>query len=221
MWKESADSKSVVLSYHDCLLRASDVALLEGPHWLNDLLIGFYFEYLDKKTNKDEKKELLFISPELTQLLKLTHPSQYEFLLSSLDVLDSDFVFFPLNNCDRKQSAGGSHWSLLVYSKPEQVCFHFDSSSGFNGVVASEFARSLTSYFLGRSKECIQVPCPQQENGYDCGIYVLCFTDAILDYVKTKKQLKGCDCNAAKSMAATKRSELLHLINELKSTHSS
>ena len=34
----------IVLSYHDSLLRQSDVALLEGSNWLNDRIIGFFFE---------------------------------------------------------------------------------------------------------------------------------------------------------------------------------
>ena len=33
-----------VLSFHDSLLRQSDVALLDGTNWLNDKIIGFYFE---------------------------------------------------------------------------------------------------------------------------------------------------------------------------------
>lgn len=34
----------VVLSFHDSSLRESDVSLLEGSNWLNDRIIGFYFE---------------------------------------------------------------------------------------------------------------------------------------------------------------------------------
>lgn len=37
-------SDEVVLSFHDSLLRRSDVELLRGCGWLNDRLIGFYFE---------------------------------------------------------------------------------------------------------------------------------------------------------------------------------
>ena len=38
-------SGRVVLSFHDSLLlREEDVLLLSGPHWLNDKIIGFFFE---------------------------------------------------------------------------------------------------------------------------------------------------------------------------------
>ena len=33
-----------VLSYHDSLLKASDLSTLSAGKWLNDKIIGFYFE---------------------------------------------------------------------------------------------------------------------------------------------------------------------------------
>jgi len=36
-----ADGKNdVVLSFNDSLVRQSDVQLLDGPHWLNDIVIA-------------------------------------------------------------------------------------------------------------------------------------------------------------------------------------
>jgi sentrin-specific protease 8 len=34
----------VVVDYHDCLLRKSDVELLNDSQWLNDNIIAFAFE---------------------------------------------------------------------------------------------------------------------------------------------------------------------------------
>lgn len=46
MQKKMASSMQdkVALSYYDSLLRESDVALLIGANWINDKIIGFYFE---------------------------------------------------------------------------------------------------------------------------------------------------------------------------------
>jgi|TARA_B110000967_G_C18880479_1_gene560759 sentrin-specific protease 8 len=41
----------MVIAYHDCVLRVRDVALLTGPHWLNDAVMSFYFEYLREEEN--------------------------------------------------------------------------------------------------------------------------------------------------------------------------
>lgn len=40
----STRQDKVLLSYHDSLLRESDVDLLKGSDWINDKIIGFYFE---------------------------------------------------------------------------------------------------------------------------------------------------------------------------------
>ncbi|XP_029034138.1 sentrin-specific protease 8-like [Osmia bicornis bicornis] len=212
-------SDEIVLSYYDCLLRASDVALLQGTHWLNDVIIGFYFEYLDQRYNGTGEKEFYFISPELTQLLKMTDPSQYSIFLDPVNVSNSKCIIFPLNNCDKKDAAGGSHWSLLVYSKQEKTCYHFDSSKGFNSSIASKFAKNIMSCILNENNlngKFVEADCPQQDNGYDCGIYVLCLTDVIVQYVLKTGRVGGCDCSEVKRLSQLKRTQLLNLINELK-----
>ena len=40
----AAEKDEVILSFHDSLLRRSDVELLQEGRWLNDKLIGFMFE---------------------------------------------------------------------------------------------------------------------------------------------------------------------------------
>lgn len=141
-------SNDTVLSYYDCLLRSDDVDLLRGPYWLNDAIIGFYFEFLERHYDASNPKKLLFVSPELTQLLKLTEPSDYSILLDPLNATQNAFVFFPLNNCDKRDAAGGSHWSLMVFSRDERTSFHFDSSKGFNRAIAREFSKNIANYLL-------------------------------------------------------------------------
>ncbi|XP_053972777.1 sentrin-specific protease 8-like [Hylaeus anthracinus] len=213
------NSDEIVLSYYDCLLRARDVALLQGSHWLNDVVIGFYFEYLDAKYNTSEKKEMYFMSPELTQLLKMTDPSEYSILLDHASVSECKCIFFPLNNCDSRDTAGGSHWSLLVYCKADKMCYHFDSSKGYNNNIASKFAKNITNFVLNKdksNKKFVEADCPQQDNPYDCGVYVLCLTDVVAENVSKTGRVDGYDYDQAKQLTRTKRAELLHLINELK-----
>lgn len=207
----------IVLSYHDSLLRDSDVQLLRGPHWINDTIIGFYFEHLDKAASNSKNKDLLFVSPELTQLLKLTASSDYEMLLEPIDAKSKSFLFFPLNNCDSRETAGGTHWSLLVYSKSEETCFHIDSSKGLNSVVAKSFAKSILDYFCGKGLEnYLEIDTPQQDNGYDCGLYVLCATDLIASYTVAEGKVENCGFESLKILVDEKRKKLLELIDCLK-----
>ncbi|XP_011867158.1 PREDICTED: sentrin-specific protease 8-like [Vollenhovia emeryi] len=210
------DKNNIVLSYHDYLLRASDVALLEKNDWLNDIIIGFYFEYLNQQY-KDSR--LLFIGPEVAQLLKMQDSSQYNIFLDPIEATNYDFVFFPLNDCDSNE-AGGSHWSLLIYSHTEQMCYHFDSSGGINDFSATKLARKVTKYFLEKQeRKYTEMKCPQQNNNYDCGLYVLCLADVISRHAIRNSKVNECDCSIVTKMVPTKRTDLLKLIYELKNTY--
>lgn len=212
-------SNEIVLSYFDCLLRASDVELLQGSHWLNDVIIGFYFEYLDETFNKDGRRDFYFISPELTQLLKMTDPDQYIIFLDPFSISECKCILFPLNNCDRKDAAGGTHWSLLIFCKGDKTCYHFDSAKGYNASIASKFAENVMSCVLDKNepnKRFVEVDSPQQNNGYDCGVYVLCLADIITNHILKNERVDGCNYDQIKELVHTKRTELLNLINDLK-----
>ena len=78
-------------------------------------------------------------------------------------------------------SSGGSHWSLLMFSKQARKYFHFDSSSGMNNDPARKLASNMHSYLMSKmpiedrySLQSRQVPVAQQTNGYDCGVHLLC-----------------------------------------------
>ncbi|XP_058794489.1 sentrin-specific protease 8 [Phymastichus coffea] len=210
-------SNDIVLSYHDCVLRQGDLNLLDGPCWLNDAVIGFYFEYLGQKYQSSTSK-LLFISPELTQLLKLTSPNEYPIFLDPIEAKGKDFIFFPVNDCNSRSTAGGSHWSLMVFSKREKACFYYDSSSGMNAIVAKDFSKDIMSYLLVEkgNGQFRDMDCPQQENGYDCGLFVLCFADVIAEHVSKTSEIEGCNCNNVKSLVSNKRQSFIALINKLK-----
>lgn len=209
---------AVVLSYFDALLRESDLDVLKGPHWLNDSIIGFYFEYMNKKIEKLPHINVLLIGPELTQLLKLGDVANYSIFLDPLKAKEKKFLFFPVNDCETKDAAGGSHWSLLVFSRPERTFFHFDSSNGFNKDVSRDFANDLQGYVLGSDKDVkvVNVPCPQQKNGYDCGLFVLCFVDVILEWICESSKVEGGDYQEVGERASKKRGELLELVTSMK-----
>lgn len=214
--QKMSETSDVVLSYKDCLLRVSDVDLLRGPHWLNDIIIGFYFEYLEDNLSTSQRQDSLLISPELTQILKFTSRREYGIFLEPLDALSKSFIFFPLNNCKTPNSAGGSHWSLLVFSKPEKMFFHFDSSNGSNGFTAWQLANNLASYLLKKPKaDCEDVDCPSQQNSYDCGLYVLCFADILLSHTSDYSKVKGCRCEKANDNVKVKRTDIINLIESL------
>lgn len=214
-----SQSSDVILSYYDSLLRQKDIELLEGPCWINDNIIGFYFEYLNMQKVKDSNcsESVLFVSPEVTQLVKLSFDVTYPVFLNPLKAKEKKFVFFPLNDSKSRNQAGGSHWTLLVFSEPEKTFFHLDSANIACQTEVKEFVKSLSKYLLGSNcpTNYIEVQCPQQSNGFDCGIFVMCFADVLLENIVNNSKIENCDYSRVNQLITQKRSDLLELIHQL------
>lgn len=207
----------VVLNFYESLLRRSDVELLRGPHWLNDSIISFFFEYLER-LKFSKYTNFLFISPEVTQCIKVTPDNEIGVFLNPLNAHVKDFIFFALNDNEQIDHSGGSHWSLLVLSQPEQLIFHYDSSKGANQDQAVYLSKKLIK-FMGMKtySSHIEGSCLQQRNGYDCGIHLLCNTELLADFAS--KYLKINDCPLVQNgyeYIESSRSRLLDLICLLK-----
>lgn len=202
----------ISLSFHESLLRLSDVQLLQGPHWLNDQIISFYFEYLEK-CKYESNKDMLFISPEVTQCLKIVPDSDLAIFLSPLGADRKPFIFFPLNDNDSHQ-AGGSHWSLLVFSRNERVFYHFDSSGNSNLLHCQQFVRKIKDSLRCSNAICKAIRCLQQTNSYDCGVHVICMADHISDYINRFDCIDGCG-QITHDTVSRKRSDILKIIASL------
>ncbi|MGX9415118.1 Ulp1 family isopeptidase, partial [Mesorhizobium sp. 14Arga] len=119
-----------------------------------------------------------FVQPAETHLLRWT-TSQHE-TDQTLAVLDeqgrdtSDFLFLPVNNAT--VGGGGTHWSLMLVDRrlrDAPVAYHYDSAGGANSADAQELAKRLRARL-----ETVRMA--QQQNGYDCGVFVLEATRALV-----------------------------------------
>jgi sentrin-specific protease 8 len=70
------------------------------------------------------------------------------------------------------------HRSLLVYSKDMNMFFHYDSLLGANANVARKHSKVM-GYHFGASSIAgyTEMASPRQENGFDCGVYVIAITE--------------------------------------------
>ncbi|EEF30121.1 NEDD8-specific protease 1 [Ricinus communis] len=224
MGKSGADEK--ILSYNDVVLRRSDLDILNGPYFLNDRIIEFYFSYL---SSSHPSEDIILLSPSVAFWISncLDTESLKDFL-EPLKLPDKKLVMFPVNNNeDVNLAEGGSHWSLLVYERSCNVFVHHDSYSGTNKRHALQLYKAVARY-IGTSDATAHAKymdlndSPQQVNGYDCGLYVTAIAGAIC-YWNESCDRKERDClwfsvvkeQVTPAAVAAMRTEILSLIRSL------
>ncbi|XP_042374205.1 NEDD8-specific protease 1-like [Zingiber officinale] len=177
------DGDNKILSYHDVVLRRSDLGILRGPHYLNDRLIEFYFAHL--ASSSGSSGAVFLVPPSISFWLANCSDSQSlrEFA-DPLRLPDRSLVLFTVNdNLDVDVAEGGSHWSLLVYCRETSEFVHHDSCSGINLCHAQRLFRAVSG-FVGASEppQFVEGFTPQQTNGYDCGLYVLAISEVVCNW---------------------------------------
>lgn len=176
-------ANKIILSYHDALIRQSDYKILCSKEWINDNLLEFWFEYLQKELFKNHEENLFCIGPSLSQLIKLTtNIDEIGGILSSLDLQSKQLILLSINDSYLFESAGGSHWSLLVFNAKSSKFEHYDSSfNSCNIHHAEKVAWKLNQLFFP-TKQSLNIEkmyCNQQEDSYNCGIHVICNAEGV------------------------------------------
>jgi len=110
-----SNTDKMLLSFHDVCLRESDQKLLHAPNWLNDNIISFCFEYFRQVQFKQHSSSVVFVPPDMVQLIKLVGAEASRSIVEPLNFSNADLILMPINDNDSKTDAGGAHWSLLVY----------------------------------------------------------------------------------------------------------
>merc|ERR1712121_39393 len=90
--------------------------------------------------------------------------------VEDLKLKEKNYILFPVNNNNRVEGEGGSHWSLLVYISDKRNFYHYDPIRGANNRQANELVRKLseTDTFCKSKLNVEEVLVPNQIDGYDC-----------------------------------------------------
>lgn len=153
--------------------------------------------------------------PEVTQAIKLMNsPDEVNTIfLEPLNPSSRSFIIFAINDNSTTQ-AGGSHWSLCVFSKVENTFYHLDSSSGINHSPCSSIVKTLKACLGCKTAEIKEVDCLQQTNTYDCGIFLLCHADLVCQTIEKSNELNSIRKLQPKKVHM-KRSETVELVQNL------
>ena len=90
-------------------------------------------------------------------------------IIKKLKLTEKDYIFFPVNNSNKLESEGGSHWSMLLYCSNEahRGFYHHDpiyKSDFKHAIELMEEISNADDYFKSIITE---IDSPKQDNGYD------------------------------------------------------
>lgn len=162
---------------------------LDRTSWLNDEVINFYFNLMDDRNKKQQKKY-----PQLFPKVHFCNTFFYEKLTQkgynydgvrrwtkNVDVFNVDKVIFPIHL--------SVHWTLAVYDRRKNQLEYYDSmnSSRYGMSILSNLEKYLLDEYLDKKgtpfeekiKKIVADYIPQQQNGYDCGVFACKFANFI------------------------------------------
>ncbi|WP_245332201.1 Ulp1 family isopeptidase, partial [Bradyrhizobium sp. NAS80.1] len=158
--------------------------VLGDDEWLGDEHIHRDYELLEQLLQRNR--------PDLAARTQFVDPmvAHYQLRLAATDsdarrtlqlLIDrngndtADFLFLPMNDADRLNELG-EHWSLLFVDRSDRqrpVAYHYDSVRGYNDNRAAKLAKRL-------SLSLKAADMAQQQNTYDCGVFVVDGTRALV-----------------------------------------
>lgn len=191
--------------------------MLRGPHWLNDDLIAFYFFYIAHNVLKDNSDDFLLVPPAVTQLIKMC-PDDAETTFESLHAGRKKIICFALND-NREAGAGGSHWSLVVFSRLENSFLSLDSCGDHNQAATIQLVKVLRVAFRCPAAPEVKVETLQQRNGHDCGIHVLANVENVCSYFLEQNRAATVPM-LTDDVVRGKRAQILNIIEQLRAPKS-
>lgn len=220
------DKDEIALSFHDSLLRQSDLSIIRNKGWINDSIITFWFEYLDQVKYKDFAPRVAFISSEVAQLIKSADSyysstkSAVTSILQSMSLPEKELILIPVNDhSSRSLSAGGSHWTLIsIIRNPNSQTFRFEHMdslrSDSNQYPAHQIFNVLSEVLTFFPASVVMSECTPQTNSYDCGIHVMANADAVCQQVLLHEDTELTGIADMRTIRDLRR-DLLLLIQEL------
>ena len=181
----------------DIAIREVDIDSIKGNNLINDSIIKMYMAYLDKLCGNDE---LLFMDPSVVQMIRNVNTKEMEEHLNAMQIWYNKYIYIPVSdNPTNLEKEGGSHWSLLVYKLDDETWYHIDSCRGYNTKHARQLAGKINKYLHGSNPIKFKEPnCTQQDNGNDCGAYMMLNTKKCTELVENGEQIENLTMNRNK-----------------------
>ena len=162
--------------------------------------------------NDSIHEKVLLLDPSIISffMLQCNDNDDFEDLEKNIHTRKRDLIFLPITNRNSINDTS-SHWSLLIFLRQESgyKFLHYDSHGAYNYLASIKVAKKLlklifplrshseisnsssTASSKGNSFSPVNqdTSSPQQNNSYDCGMYVCCITRLfLLSYISCPEE---------------------------------
>ncbi|SMN22715.1 similar to Saccharomyces cerevisiae YPL020C ULP1 Protease that specifically cleaves Smt3p protein conjugates [Maudiozyma saulgeensis] len=150
-------------------VRVRDIKTLAPRRWLNDTVIEYFMKSIERTT----ENTVAFNSFFYTSLSERGYQGVRRWMKrKKVQITDLDKIFVPIN-------LNQSHWALVMIDIKNKSINYVDSLSHGPNAMSFAILNDLKGYVISESQDSIgqdfelnHLSCPQQPNGFDCGIYV-------------------------------------------------
>lgn len=187
---EPGNASEKLVSRFNVDLTRGQLACLKPGQWLNDEVINFYCKLLEERSKKKtDLPKVWFPNSFFWPKLSGASNSNYSYkevrrwtVKAKIDIFELDYVIFPMN-------IGESHWALGAIDFRKRGFRYFDSMfcrphrnfvPFLQSYLRDEHKAKKSVPFEGAEDWDLiipDVPTPQQNNGYDCGVFTCFFAD--------------------------------------------
>lgn len=196
------------IAERDQLPDISVAAAFAPKTWLDDASITAVYARLVQQNELPSPHPVLLLEPSVAFWLALSKRGEDSVreAVEGLELGSRQVVMCPINDCrDGLRGDSGTHWSLLVcvacHSSAggrEFEFLHYNSDSGLSARSLRQ-AQRVAQQIGGRPVKVRSRPCAQQANNFDCGIYVLLFSEIVAKVMPhagldTKEAFRACRC---------------------------
>ena len=170
-----------IISYENLTIYQYDIDTLNIGSWINDVIIH-YFGIILENTYNQENQKFKFIPPCTVQYIRFEDIELVKKINNDNNFFQNfQIIFFPITNGTSYINTG-NHWSLLVLEiNFEKTKFYHYDSLGSNIDIAKKISKRIKNIFNFKKSRFENINCPKQENGYDCGVYLMCYAKKICE----------------------------------------
>ena len=179
-------SDKIILSTKNCTVTKEDIETLSPHTYLNDLIISFYYEIIQ---DKYPSKDITLLDPAVSMSIILDSNDENDLedlkqcIFLPLELDKKKFVFAPINDNTKIQySCSGSHWTLNIIDVDKNIIYYLDSTNG-DISNAHTFHRRIEKLYGKKFEFVYGLHIQYQTNGYDCGMFLLGFTELVVQHI--------------------------------------